>query len=140
LSAACEKAMEIKHADVAELVDARDLKSPDATDAIPVSCLKAADPPTGPGGNPAGLSNSKPADRLADIRAQIAVLRVEEAALRAGFISGELSLEGNDHVVAVERKQHQRIDGPALRKNVDEEVWAPFVITAATDYVTVRKK
>jgi hypothetical protein len=34
--------------------------------------------------------NSKPADRVAELRRHIAELREEEEALRQGFISGEL--------------------------------------------------
>jgi hypothetical protein len=67
-------------------------------------------------------------------------LRDEEAALRDGFIKGELPLEGDDHVVTVERKEHIKIDGRELRKQVDESVWAPFAINATTDYVTARRK
>jgi hypothetical protein len=84
--------------------------------------------------------NRHPADRLADIRAEIAVLREQEERLRQGFISGELSLEGDDHIVMVECKEHLKIDGPALRKHVDETVWRPFAVIATTNYVTARKK
>jgi hypothetical protein len=86
------------------------------------------------------IPNRKPADRLADIRAEIAALREEEEHLRQGFISGVLLLEGDDYTVTVERKEHLKIDGRELRKHVDEAVWAPFAITATTDYVIVRKR
>jgi hypothetical protein len=85
-------------------------------------------------------SNRRPADRLADIRVEIARLRDEEELLRQGFISGALPLDGDEYIVTVERKEHLRIDGRELRKHVDEEVWRPFAINAATDYVTVSKK
>jgi hypothetical protein len=84
--------------------------------------------------------NRHPADRLADIRAEIAVLREEEENLRQGFISGALPLYGDEFTVNVERKENLRIDGAALRKHVDEVVWRPFAITATSDYVTVRKR
>jgi hypothetical protein len=78
--------------------------------------------------------NRHPADRLADIRAEIAVLREEEENLRQGFISGALPLYGDEFTVNVERKENLRIDGAALRKHVDEVVWRPFAITATSDY------
>jgi hypothetical protein len=58
LSAGSEKAMEIKHADVAELVDARDLKSPGATEITHLSDLTLAGNPHEAGGDPAALSNT----------------------------------------------------------------------------------
>jgi hypothetical protein len=42
----------------------------------------------------APTTNRKPADRLAEIRERIRTLEAEEATLRAGFIAGEFSLEG----------------------------------------------
>src|SRR5215469_6452468 len=57
--------MEIKVADVAELVDARDLKSPGATEITHLSDLTRADNPNEPGGDPAILSNTRPLFGLA---------------------------------------------------------------------------
>ena len=55
-----KKAIEIKHADVAELVDARDLKSPGATEITHLSDLTRAGNPHEAGGDPAILSNTLP--------------------------------------------------------------------------------
>src|ERR1700731_3245105 len=52
--------MEINEADVAELVDARDLKSPGATEITHLSDLTRAGNPHEAGGNPAALSNTPP--------------------------------------------------------------------------------
>src|SRR5438876_1582315 len=52
--------MEIKVADVAELVDARDLKSPGATEITHLSDLTRAGNPHEAGGDPAVLSNTPP--------------------------------------------------------------------------------
>ncbi len=52
--------MEIKVADVAELVDARDLKSPGATEITHLSDLTRAGTPNEAGGDPAVLSNTPP--------------------------------------------------------------------------------
>jgi hypothetical protein len=52
--------MEIKVADVAELVDARDLKSPGATEITHLSDLTLAGNPHEAGGDPAALSNTPP--------------------------------------------------------------------------------
>jgi hypothetical protein len=53
--------MEINDADVAELVDARDLKSPGATEITHLSDLTRAGNPHEAGGDPAVLSNTRPA-------------------------------------------------------------------------------
>jgi hypothetical protein len=55
-----KKAIEIKDADVAELVDARDLKSPGATEITHLSDLTRACNPHEAGGDPAVLSNTPP--------------------------------------------------------------------------------
>ena len=55
-----KKAIEIKDADVAELVDARDLKSPGATEITHLSDLTRAGNPHEAGGDPAVLSNTPP--------------------------------------------------------------------------------
>src|SRR4029077_2328445 len=52
--------MEINDADVAELVDARDLKSPGATEITHLSDLTRAGNPHEAGGDPAILSNTPP--------------------------------------------------------------------------------
>src|SRR5260221_9706737 len=52
--------MKIKVADVAELVDARDLKSPGATEIAHLSDLTRAGNPHEAGGDPAVLSNTPP--------------------------------------------------------------------------------
>src|SRR5260370_7602363 len=52
--------MEINDADVAELVDARDLKSPGATEITHLSDLTRAGNPHEAGGDPAVLSNTPP--------------------------------------------------------------------------------
>jgi hypothetical protein len=52
--------MEINSADVAELVDARDLKSPGATEIAHLSDLTRAGNPHEAGGDPAVLSNTPP--------------------------------------------------------------------------------
>jgi hypothetical protein len=55
-----KKAIEINEADVAELVDARDLKSPGATEITHLSDLTRAGNPHKAGGDPAVLSNTPP--------------------------------------------------------------------------------
>ncbi len=54
-----EKAMGINRADVAELVDARDLKSPGSTEITHLSDLTRAGNPHEAGGDPAVLSNTQ---------------------------------------------------------------------------------
>jgi hypothetical protein len=85
-------------------------------------------------------TNRKPADRLADIREQLHVLKAEEESLRQGFIAGTLPPDGDENIVVVERKISERLDLRALRKRVPESVWAPFLISTATSRVTLRKR
>ena len=85
-------------------------------------------------------TNRKPADRLADLRERIKALEVEEAQLRDGFISGELPPQGDEHTVVIEHKTNQRVDLRAMRQNVAQEVWAPFLIESEAVYVTVRRR
>ncbi|MBR0910803.1 hypothetical protein [Bradyrhizobium japonicum] len=86
------------------------------------------------------LTNRAPADRLADIRAQIAVLKGEEAALRAGFVSGDLPLDGDEYTVTIETKLNQRLDLKSMREHVEESIWTPFLISKPTTYVTTRRR
>jgi hypothetical protein len=85
-------------------------------------------------------TNRKPADRLADIREQLHVLKAEELALREGFINGTLPLTGDEHTVVVETKINERIDLKAMRERVPESVWRPFVISTTANRVTVQKR
>ncbi|MBR0914891.1 hypothetical protein [Bradyrhizobium japonicum] len=84
--------------------------------------------------------NRKPADELADIRAQIKILEVREEELRAGFILGNLDPDGDDHIVVVETKVNERIDGRSMRKNLDEAIWRPYLIATPVAYVKSEQK
>jgi hypothetical protein len=77
-------------------------------------------------------TNRKAADRLAEIRGQIAVLRTEEEALRQGFISGDLDPVGDEYDVTVKTKVNERIDGRSMRQKIDEAIWRPFLIENET--------
>jgi hypothetical protein len=77
-------------------------------------------------------TNRKPADRLADLREQIRVLKAEQAAIRQGLVDGELDLEGDDHVAVVTTVVNERIDLRAMRQNLPESVWSPYVTSTPT--------
>jgi hypothetical protein len=79
------------------------------------------------------MTNRKPADRLHDVRETIRALREEEAELRAGMISGELELEGDEFTVTIETKVNERIDLKAMRKSVPDEIWRPYLVTSRND-------
>jgi uncharacterized protein (UPF0548 family) len=85
-------------------------------------------------------TNRKPADRLFELREQIRVLKAEEEELREGFIAGDLPLEGDEHVVSVEVKINERIDARAMRQNVDESIWAPYLISTPSSYIKTERK
>jgi hypothetical protein len=87
-------------------------------------------------------SNRHPADELAHLREKIAELRQREEQLRAGFLDGALPLEGDDHIVVVERKINERLDLRRMREQqvVPESVLAPYVVTSETVYVTLRQR
>jgi hypothetical protein len=86
------------------------------------------------------IPNSKPADRLHDIRQPISALRDQEQELRRGFITGALDPAGDEYVVTVETKLNQRIDLDAMREHVPERIWRPYVVSKETAYVSVRRK
>jgi hypothetical protein len=60
--------------------------------------------------------------------------------LRQGFIAGALDAVGDNFVVIVERKVNTRIDGRAMREQVAESVWRPYLVEKAVDYVNVRRR
>lgn len=84
--------------------------------------------------------NRKSADELADIRAQIKVLEAREEELREGFILGNLDPDGDDHVVVVETKVNERIDGRSMRQNVNEAIWRPYLISTPVTHVKTERK
>jgi hypothetical protein len=85
-------------------------------------------------------TNRKPADRLADIREQLHILKAEEAVLREGFINGTLPLTGDENTVTVDTRTIERLDLRKMRELVPESVWRPFVVSTAASRVSVRKK
>ena len=50
-------------------------------------------------------SNRRPADRLAELRAQHRAIGAEINELRAGFIAGELPLQGDEHEVWLDERR-----------------------------------
>jgi hypothetical protein len=84
-------------------------------------------------------TNRRPADELADLRQQIAQLRAHEAELREGFVSGRLDRQGDDFDVEVVDRINERIDLKRMRASVDASIWAPFLVSSSSTYVTLRK-
>jgi spermidine/putrescine-binding protein len=70
-------------------------------------------------------TNRKAADRLADIREQIRILKSEEAAIRQGLVDGELDLEGDDYIAVVTIVVNERIDLREMRQHVAVAIWRP---------------
>ena len=62
-------------------------------------------------------SNRHPVDELADVRAQIKTLCIEEAELRAIVLTGECGLAGDEYVAVVQTRPRNGIDLLALKKH-----------------------
>ncbi|OKO80154.1 hypothetical protein AC629_27885 [Bradyrhizobium sp. NAS80.1] len=83
---------------------------------------------------------TKAPDRLHDLRERIAELKVEEAELRAGLISGALPLDGDDFTVEIETRINERLDLAAMRAAIPESIWSPFLLSSSCIYVKTRKR
>jgi hypothetical protein len=120
LRAKGKKAMEINRADVAELVDARDLKSPGATEITHLSDLTRAGNPHEAGGDPAVLSNTppplplagRPSKTWADVFLPTSINRRKDRCrlLQSAIASWSLC-------AAVSTKPLRPPSGPASRRN-----------------------
>jgi hypothetical protein len=61
------------------------------------------------------MENRHPADRLAEVRAEIRRLQVEEERLRQWLIAeGEEHVEGDEHYVQIKQVPHTALDRDAL--------------------------
>ncbi|MCC8958700.1 hypothetical protein H8B02_36345 [Bradyrhizobium sp. Pear77] len=85
-------------------------------------------------------TNRHPADRLAELRAQIAALKAEEELLRQGFITGALPLIGDQFEVTVQTHTSAKIDSKAMRASVPERIWRSYIVETTSPYVTVKRK
>jgi hypothetical protein len=81
----------------------------------------------------------KPADRLAELRDQMRLLKDEEQQLREAFIAGADPV-GDDYTVTVDRKTIERVDLDAMRQHIAEEVWKPFLVSKEITYVNCRRR
>ncbi|WP_342737241.1 hypothetical protein [Bradyrhizobium sp. B117] len=60
--------------------------------------------------------------------------------MRAGFISGELALDGDEYSVTIEEKITERINLRQMRKTIDSWIWSPFLISSRSVYVKTTRK
>ena len=49
-------------------------------------------------------------------------------------------MEGDHHTVVIERKTIERIDLRAMREQLPEKIWRPYLTTTEAVYVTIRRK
>ena len=124
--------MEINRADVAELVDARDLKSPGATEITHLSDLTRAGNPHEAGGDPAVLSNTppplplagRPSKTWADVFLPTSInrrndrCRLLQSAIASWSLCAAVPSEGKGHTGApvfltLQRDIRSRIEAPA---------------------------
>lgn len=85
-------------------------------------------------------TNLAPADRLAKVREEIRILKVEEDELRAGFIDGDLDAVGDEHVVIVTTTRSERSDTQALKREWGMAKLRPFVTETETTFVKLKKR
>jgi hypothetical protein len=86
------------------------------------------------------MTNRHPSDRLSEVRAQIATLKAEEAALRTWLRDHPDDRDGFEFSAAISTRTHQRIDPEKLRRYVGAEVIARCTTTSEVTYVRLRER
>ncbi len=83
-------------------------------------------------------TNRHPADRLADVRAEIKRLEAEEGSLRAYLLSHPDDCTGDENVAVVFPSSRKKIDTKALAKELGEAVLRPFTQTISYEIVKLK--
>lgn len=84
-------------------------------------------------------TNRKPADELADIREGLRTLKDREAVLRGQMIAGEVSLIGDEFEVVVSKSKTEKVDTGKMKRELGLAALRPFLITAESTFVKLRK-
>jgi hypothetical protein len=83
-------------------------------------------------------NRNHPADRLAELRAQIKALELEEQELRDWLLDHPDDREGFDAVAIVSERTVRKLDQQALRRFVSAEIVSKCTRSVETVYVHVR--
>jgi len=82
------------------------------------------------------MQNRHPADRLADVRAELKRLKAEEQQLRAYLLEHPQDRTGQEHVAVVGSQSRKRVDLKGLADEIGASILARF--TTFGTAVTVR--
>jgi len=79
------------------------------------------------------MANRHPADEIADIRDQIAVLKTRETKLRDALLNAEQSDRiGEEWIAEITQRKSNRLDNAALKKHFGLEALQPFLRESVT--------
>ena len=81
-----------------------------------------------------------PADRLAEVREQIAALKAQEAVLRDILLAPRADLDGNSHVARVSEVSSEKISPQKVRELLSPKQLAAVTETVTAVYVRLRRK
>jgi hypothetical protein len=82
------------------------------------------------------MANRHPADELADIRDQIAVLKTRETKLRNALLNAEQSDRiGEEWIAEITQWKSNRLDNAALKKHFGLEALQPFMRESVTNSI-----
>jgi hypothetical protein len=83
--------------------------------------------------------NRHPVDELADLRSQIKALRAREEELRRPVIASG-NLTGDEFEARLSRSVQERVDVPALKRELGLQALKPYLRSLACDVLRVKPK
>lgn len=87
-----------------------------------------------------GSSNRHPVDELADVRERIKHLKNREEEIRQMIIDGKCDKQGDYFFVVVRVHKTERIDTPAIIKEMGMERLRRFMKTSSSTWVSLRSR
>jgi hypothetical protein len=88
----------------------------------------------------AALSNRHPADRLADVRAELRRLETEEDVLRAELMAAGADMQGEEFEALVRDRTQDRIDVKAAVRALGRDVLRPFLKRSSWRELRLRRR
>jgi hypothetical protein len=86
------------------------------------------------------MPNRHPVDQLADIRAEIKVLRAREAALRGEVLASPEDRTGDDNEAMVCQSTVERVDLEMMRRELGMVFLRPFLREAVVTTVRLKRR
>ena len=86
------------------------------------------------------LLNRHPADRLADVRAELKRLEAEEVKLRAYLLEHPQDRTGEEHVAVIGSQSRKRVDLKALADEIGASILARFTTFGTAMTVRLQRR